>query len=188
MNKIEQIITVGLNHMEPNDFNEPIGSGLKKYEDAIGFCWAWYIKCCFPSLYIATQVQVPHVNKSGGKNPCIDFVFNDKNDVGIELIRNGNKTVCEEHADRFEDKYKRWKSSGAILNFNITGNEKKGQLYESPKIPVYHFMKGENALYKGNKLLKQQVAKLPTPPLNREFCTMRHLGGKILASSLKYIR
>jgi len=147
-----------------------------------------HIKCCFPQLHMATQVQIPRVDKSRGKNPCIDFVFNGENDVGIELIRNGNAAMCKEHADRFKDKYGRWGNSGAILNFNITGNEKKGQLYESQKMPVYHFMKGENALYKGNKLLKQQVAYLPTPPLNRGFCTMRLLGGKILASSLKYVR
>lgn len=58
--------------------------------------------------------------------------------------------MCKEHADRFKDKYERWENSGAILYFNIAGAEEKGNLYETPKIPVYHFLKGENALYKGN--------------------------------------
>jgi hypothetical protein len=113
---------------------------------------------------VCAQVQVPPDIVIPGKNPCIDFVFNGENDVGIELIRNGNAAMCEEHADRFKEKYVRWQKSGAILNFIVIGNEKIGQLYESPDFPVYHFLKEKNALYKGNKLMKHGVSKsLPTP-------------------------
>ena len=187
--KIERIINIGLHHMAPSDFEEPT-SDMSKYEDAIGFGWAWQVKCCFPSLYIATQVQQPTgvKIKKGGKHPCIDFVFNGENDIGIELVRNGRNKECAEHVARFDGKYKRWGESGAVLNF-ITDDTKVKDLFESPKVPVYHFFKGENALYKGNTLLKQGVVRsLPTPPPKRGFCTMRNLGSKILTNSLKYIR
>jgi hypothetical protein len=187
-NKIEKVITAGFTHMRENDFEEPIYTQLEKYEDAIGFCWAWYIKTYFTQLHVSSQVQVPHEIKKRGKNPCIDFVFNGKNDVGIELIRNGNAKMCKEHADRFDNIYKRWRNSCAIVNIVLSGNINSRNLYESKTIPVFHYLKRTNTLYKGKKIFKTGVAKVPTPASNRGFSTMIHAGGKLQTNSLKYIR
>jgi hypothetical protein len=163
-NKIEKIIETGLSQMTPCDFKEPIDKNVVSYEEAIGDRWAYYIRTCFPLLHVATQVQGLG-GKIKGKKPCIDIVCNGKGDVGFELVRNGTKKMCKEHSDRFDDKYKRWQNSGAILNFIINGDETVENLYESEKIPVFHFLLGTNTLYKGKKIFKNGVAKIPTPPI-----------------------
>jgi hypothetical protein len=164
--KIEKIITTGLTHMTPTDFEEPLDPNLEKYEDAIGFCWGWNIKTYLTQLHIASQVQIPGDNKTG-KNPCIDFVCNGENDIGFELIRNGTAAMCKDHADRFKNKYKRWRESGVILNFIISGDESVEKLYESPTIPIFHYLKETNTLYKGKKIFKHGVSQhISTPPIS----------------------
>jgi hypothetical protein len=115
-------------------------------------------------INVYAQVPVPSGIVTAGKKTCIGFVYNGENDIGIELIRNGNSTVCKEHADRFKEKYVRWQNSGAILNFIVIGDVKIERLYNPPDFPVYHFLKEKNALYKVNKLVKKRVStSLPTP-------------------------
>jgi hypothetical protein len=98
--------------------------------------------------------------------------------------------MCKEHADRFDNIYERWRKSCAIVNIILSGNIKVKNLYKSKTIPVFHYLKRTNTLYKGNKIFKQRAAKdMPTPsytPIKRGFCTMS--GIKILTNSLKYIR
>jgi hypothetical protein len=163
-NKIEKIIETGLSQMTEIDFKD---KNVVSYEEAIGDRWAFYIRTCFPLLYVAAQVQGLGGGKKG-KKPCIDIVCNGKGDVGFELVRNGTAKMCEEHANRFDNKYDRWKNSGAILNFIISGNETVENLYESKTIPIFHFLMSTNTLYKGKKIFKNGIANIPTPPVIRE--------------------
>jgi hypothetical protein len=177
--KIEKIITAGFRRMNLDDFEESLDNKMEKYEDSIGFIWAWYVKSFFPQLHVSSQVQVE--NNRRGKNPCIDFVINGENDIGFELIRNGNTIVCKEHANRFEDEYKRWRNSCAVVNMILSGNQNVKKLYGSQKNPVFHYLKSKNALYKGNQILNRSVSKnIPTPSYKKEFCSIIHLGSKIL--------
>jgi hypothetical protein len=53
-------------------------------------------------------------------------------------------------------------NSGAILNFIFSGNETVENLYESEKIPVFHFLMSKNTLYKGKVIFKEGAANVKT--------------------------
>jgi hypothetical protein len=183
--KIEKIITTGLSHMRPVDF-EPIGCND---EDSLGFTWACYVKSYIAQLHISPLVQVPPHENTRDKNTSIDYTFN--GDIDIKVLKDGNELMCKEHVDRLENKYKNWAISYSILNFIINGDKTVKNLYESRNIPVFHYLKSTNTLYKGNKILQQGVVKhmhTPTSILKRGISSMSHVGVKILTNSLKYVR
>jgi hypothetical protein len=180
--KIEFIIEQGLVLMENQDFSEPYAGGWS-HEDRVGNMWALGVRQRVPSMYVSGQTQTKRpprndgaVNKDGslrknmGGEPRVDFVFNGSTDVAIELLLTGVQTKSKDkkevnkHSLRFDEAYKRWKNSCALFTFQLTGG---GSDIIVPKNGVlnYTFVYEENALYKGNMLLKHgAVSKLRTPP------------------------
>jgi hypothetical protein len=163
--KIEEIIITGLKGMSYMDFKETYDdyTNLSKCEDAIGFCWAYQLKDADRSLFIASQTKGDRVH-AGKKFPSVDFVVNGSLDVAIELSKNSYD--LKNKISKFSEErgvYRRWFDRFAILNFQLEERPVKN-LFNDPR--VYHFVKSENALYKGKNLVRQGVSpSLPTPPL-----------------------
>jgi hypothetical protein len=158
----EQIICAGLRNMKDEEF--------RPVENAISFQWGQYVRGTYPNLFFTSHSRTiidDHSDPSA--KPPIDFVFNGKLNLGIEMLLNGNAKSVEEHLSRFDGKYKRSKEDGVIFHIDTMNNEPTIQLgkpYESDdaKNRVYTFLKNRNVLYRGSIEVKKGVCKnLPTP-------------------------
>lgn len=156
--QLELLIVAGLQGMLESDFTD---GEVSKLENAIGFVWGHNIRQKFPEIFVAPQTRTeeapnpPHF-------PSIDYTFDGTLDCAIELSRNHwqiNEKLKKIGPDGV---YKQWHNRSVILNFQV--KDLKGKRNDNPL--VYHFVKSENILYKGNTpILHDVVNSLPTPQL-----------------------
>jgi len=166
----EQIICAGLRDMNEEDFKDG-NYNITAVENAIGFRWGYNIRSVLPEVWFAPQVRTQYAehNMSGAK-PVIDFFFNGRLNLGIELALNLKADGITKHLQRFDYDYKRFKKNGVLLHF-ITEKDTPvvdlNKPYDSLhyKNSIYTFVKKKNALYRGSTLIQSNVARrLPFPP------------------------
>jgi hypothetical protein len=166
----EQIICAGLRDMDEEDFKDG-NYDITAVENAIGFRWGYNIRKVLPEVWVAPQVRTQYAehNMSGAK-PVIDFFFNGRLNLGIELALNLKADGITKHLQRFDYDYKRFKKNGVLLHF-ITEKDSPvvdlSKPYDSLdyKNSIYTFVKKKNALYRGSTLIQSNVARrLPSPP------------------------
>jgi hypothetical protein len=171
----EQIICAGLRDMNEEDFK---GGGnynnIAAVENAIEFRWGYNIRKVLPEVWVAPQIRTQyyaeHNNMSVAK-PVIDFFFDGRLNLGIELAFNLKADGITKHLQRFDYDYQRFKKNGVLLHF-ITDEKDTpvvdlNKPYDSLdyKNSIYTFVKKKNALYRGSTLIQSNVARrLPSPP------------------------
>lgn len=169
----QQIIYAGLRDMTEEDFKD-VHYDLVPVENAVGFKWAYYVLSVISNVWCSPQVRTKYAEHAGkGAKPLIDFYFNGRVNMGIELALNlkfDGKGGIRDHLERFKNDYARYEKTGVVLHFET----------ESSKVPdvaegrLYTFVKKRNELYHGSTLVMSNVArKLPSPPA-RSFSTIRN--------------
>jgi len=179
---LEKAIVVGLSTMTEIDFVLP--NGQDRLESAISHAVMKRLGQ-LKTLHIAPSFQVG--------NGWIDYFINGRINSYLEFIRNGDR--IQEHVNRFK-KGGRYESVGANGNYAILDIELKESTLKSIKIKeatprFYTFLKMTNSLYLGPKLIKENVARIPSPnsSTKRSFATCRiDLGLKFLKISVKLSR
>jgi hypothetical protein len=174
---LQNVLLYGLSKLKEDDFKEPDGIN-DRYENALGTILAIKIRQ-IDHLYIAPQIQVIDGNeRTRGSKPTIDFYLNGKLNRYLELTRDG--LDLKKHFDKFESpvgKYYAHRKNYVILDF-VLSKPNPSQVpkeYDTEEIKkrMYSFVKSENALYLGDKLIRHGVSKyLQTPPLKRMFSTI----------------
>jgi hypothetical protein len=179
----QQVISAGLRDMEEEHFMDAHYQKTA-VENAVGFRWGFNLKACVPALWVAPQPRTKYEEQTGpGRKPVIDFAFNGRMDMGIELALDVNMTSLVEHLGRFDNKYKRYKT-GAVFHLD-TKNESPVVPELDGKQPVYTFLKKENALYCNSNLVQSNVSRFLKSPPARSYST--HAVG-FLKSALKRIK
>jgi hypothetical protein len=174
---LQNVLLYGLSKLKEDDFKEPDGIN-DRYENALGTVLAMKLYK-IDHLYIAPQTQVIDGNeRTRGSKPTIDFYFNGKLNRYLELTRNG--LDLKKHFDKFESpegKYYAHRKNYAILDFALSkpNPSQVPKEYDTEEMNkrMYSFVKSDNALYLGDKLIRHGVSKyLKTPPLTRTFSTI----------------
>lgn len=164
----EQIISAGLRDMKEEDF---LDAKEVAVEDAISFRWCVNVTKTLGVWYAPQARMLGGAPMKSGAKPRIDFIFNGKLNLGIEVALNQNHKGLEEHLLRYNDKYLRLKDRGFVFHID-TKSRNFSPILASDK--VYTFLMAQNALYRGSvaKPIKSGVSRyLQTPPL-RTFSTL----------------
>jgi hypothetical protein len=166
---VEQIICAGLGEMVEDDFLDALSRKVA-VEDAISFRWGTKVLKSLSNVWLSAQARM---EKGGlmnpGAQPRIDFIFNGKLNLGIEVALNQSKKGVQEHLSRFVDKYKKLQDRGYVFHIDT-----KRSVVVTKSDKVYTFLKKENALYRGTSLCKRGAApKIRTPP-ERQFSTLAY--------------
>jgi hypothetical protein len=159
----------GLRHMKLIDFQIPIGgdgiSTRPPVEDAVSQRWCFFVMNEFDDLYVSPQ------NRTLSAKGRVDFLFNGREKIAIEVALNGTRCVYLEKLDKFlatDGVYKEWRNSFAIFNI-ITDTVSRKSLDGVPAVNLkylYEFNVQTNTLYRGDltdPLLKPVSMFLPTP-------------------------
>jgi hypothetical protein len=179
----QQVISAGLRDMKEEHFKDAHYQKTA-VENAVGFRWGFNLQACVSALWVAPQPRTMFEEQTGpGRKPVIDFAFNGRMDMGIELALNVNMTSLVEHLERFDNKYKRYKT-GAVFHLD-TENESVLVPELKGKQPVYTFLKTENALYCNSERVQSNVSRFLKSPPARAYST--HAVG-FLKSALKRIK
>ena len=180
----QQVISAGLRDMKEEDFVDA-HFNIAARENAVGFQWGFNVKACLPSVWIAPQpraVNIEHTDR--GPKPHIDFVFNGRLNMGVELALNVDMTSLTEHLKRFEDKYKRYHRTGVVFHLDTKNDSPTVPKWEG-KRPLYTFLKKSNELYCDSRRVQSNVSKfLPSPPA-RSYSTC---AAGLLKNALKRIK
>eukprot|EP00808_Paulinella_micropora_P017790 g80959.t1 len=182
--------------MQKMDFEQPT-SFNHRYENGLAFIWGWHLSRKIPSLFISPQTQaLPTIQ--GKKLPEVDFYFDGRLDVAVELARNMSASDLAHKFDKFQKSqqlpgkkmggpgpYACWPNY-AILHFQM--HDKDPVMPASPydtvdfQSKLYTFQLPRNSLFRGRTLIQSGVVKaLPTPPSHRSFSSLvfrstRHRG------------
>jgi hypothetical protein len=168
----QQVICAGLRDMVDADFKDA-HYDIDAVENAVGFRWGYNVKSALSEVWVAPQVRTKNVNHVGrGPKPVIDFFFNGRMNMGIELALNQKATGIREHLERFDNNYKDHKENGVVLHFqteNATPVTEMKEPYNTAeaKNRIYTYVKKSNELYRGTCLVKSNVTRLPSPPKTR---------------------
>eukprot|EP00808_Paulinella_micropora_P030871 g70859.t1 len=181
------LITAGLQDMQRMDFEQPT-SFNHRYENGLAFIWGWHLSRIIPSLFISPQTQaLPTIR--GKKLPEVDFYFDGRLDVAVELARNMSASDLAHKFDKFQKSqqlpgkkmggpgpYACWPNY-AILHFQMP--DKDPVMPASPydtedfQSKLYTFQLPRNSLFRGRTLIQSGVVKaLPTPPSHRSFSSL----------------
>jgi len=184
---VEQIICAGLRDMAEEDFRDPHFDKIP-VENSIGFRWGFNVQSVVSNVWLAPQVRTLFSDHKGpGSKPLIDFCFNGRLNMGVELALNVDNAGVQEHLARFEKNYKRYKSNGFIFHI-LTERETPVVSMKAPydtleaKNRVYTFIKKKNALFRGEVLIRENVVKSLSSPPSRAYSTLG------LKSMLKFVR
>jgi hypothetical protein len=166
----QQIICAGLRDMKEEDFMDAHFK-LVAVENCVGFRWGHYVKSALCNVFVAPQVRTKYLDHKGpGPKPTIDFLFNGRLNIGIELALNLKADGIRDHLARFDDYYFRYKKTGHVLHFMTEGDDpviamKEPYNTDEAKDCVYTFVKKRNALFRGSRLVQSNVVRLlPSPP------------------------
>ena len=156
---VQQIISAGLREMDKNDFLDVFYDTVR-VENALGYRWCDRLKSVTCTLWIDSQVRTKyHEIKTPGAKPVIDYFINGRYNFGLELGLNLNEKEIKEHLDRFDNKYLRFQYNGYVFNFDTkTTSRKIGDIHSYEDDRVYTFVKHQNALYRGKKLVQRDVS------------------------------
>ena len=183
----QQIICAGLRHMTDKDFLD-VHETKVSAENAVGFRWGKNVTFVLQDVSVSVQVRTKHHEhlKSGPK-PIINFFFNGNLNMNIELALNLNADQITEHHRRVEEHYSRYKKNGIVLHFQTDGENPVLDVKEAyhtleAKNRVYTFVKKQNALYRGSRLVQSNVSRfLPSPPI-RSLSTVSLRIARVLAT------
>jgi len=159
----QQVISAGLRDMTEEDFKDA-HYNVTAVENAVGFRWGFNVMATLGEVWTAPQPRTQYDEVKGpGRKPVIDFFFNGRLNMGVELALNVGVTVLEEHLNRFDGRYGRYKRHGVV--FHLDTNSDKPLLVSKDNNNVYTFLKKKNALYRGSNLVQSNaVRRLPSPP------------------------
>jgi len=136
----EQLISAGLRDMKAEDFMDAHYPKVA-VENSVGFRWGFNVKACFPNVWMVPQPRTLYEEQTGpGRKPNIDFFFNGRINMGIELALDVNIASLDEHLGRFDDKYRRYEKSCAVFHLD-TKNDSPEIGKWNEKRPVYTFLK-----------------------------------------------
>eukprot|EP00808_Paulinella_micropora_P017931 g71474.t1 len=190
------LITAGLQDMQQMDFEQPT-SFNHRYENGLAFIWGWHLSRKIPSLFISPQTQaLPTIQ--GKKLPEVDFYFDGRLDVAVELARNMSASDLAHNFDKFQKSqqlpgkkmggpgpYVCWPNY-AILHFQM--HDKDPVMPASPydtvdfQSKLYTFQVPRNSLFRWRTLIQSGVVKaLPTPPCHRSFSSCCRLVLSVVA-------
>ena len=156
----EEIICAGLHYISAEDFRD-INSKYRAVENAIAVKWGYNVRESFSNVMMYFQARTMYGERIGpGARPLIDFVFNGRLHLGVEVAVNLNAAGIKEHLQRFDDKYIMLKDFGVVLHIDTTRSEPV--LVESfdneTNNRIYTFLTSRNELYRGAALVKTQVS------------------------------
>ena len=150
-NVAEKRIIGGLRHMKLSHFQSSIGGGrynnTPPVEDAISQRWCFYVMSEFENLYVSPQ------NRTLSKKGRVDFLFNGREKIAIEVALNGTQAVYNEKLDKFlseDGVYKEWQDSFAIFNIVTDSDSRKvrDNIPEDRLKYLYEFNVETNTLYR----------------------------------------
>jgi hypothetical protein len=173
----EQIICAGLSKMKEEDFQDAMFMPKPPLGNAIGFRWGQNVRRTYPNLFFTSHSRTMFEKHCGpGAKPTIDFVFNGKLNLGIEIVLNGNHRAVHEHLSRFDGKYQLSKDNGIIFHIDTMKDEptihfEKPYESDSAKNRIYTFLKKRNVLYRGSTMVQNGVCKHLSTPLTRPYST-----------------
>ena len=169
-NLADKRIIGGLRHMQISNFYDHIGNpndSLKpSVEDAISQRWSLNVIKEFSNVFVSPQ------NRTLSRKGRVDFIFNGREKIAIEVALNGTQSVYKTKLDKFLSKdgvYREWKDSFAIFNI-VTASRQRKVLNDIPIESlqyIYEFNVETNVLYRGDKsepFLKCVSQYLRTPP------------------------
>ena len=166
----QQIICAGLRDMNEEDFKDAHYE-MDAVENAVGFKWGYNVKAVLGDVWVAPQVRTMNKDHKGrGPKPVIDFFFNGRYNIVIELALNLKADGVQEHVARFDNYYSRYDSvpgaefTGAVFHIQTENDHPVIDMkepYNTPKYKnyVYTFVKRRNALFRGSSLVKSNVSK-----------------------------
>ena len=167
----QQIICAGLHDMTHEDFMDA-NFYKKPTENCLGYRWANCLKSALCDVFIAPQTRTKYEDHRGpGPKPTIDFIFNGRLNMGLELALDLNAEGVREHLSRFDGNYNRYKTNGFVFHFMTVGDEpvidmKEPYHTDNAKKCVYTYVKTKNALFRGSVLVKLDAVRvLPSPPV-----------------------
>jgi len=156
-----QLICAGLRYIRDNDFSD-IKIGKVAVENAISMKWGSNVKHALPNVMMYFQARTVYEYHGGpGAKPLIDFVFNGRLNLGVEVAVNLNANGIKEHVQRFDDKYKLLKENGVVLHIDTKRSQPVlvQSLDNDPNDRIYTFLTSRNELYRGSELVATQVSK-----------------------------
>ena len=156
-----QLICAGLRYIRDNDFSD-IKICKVAVENAISMKWGSNVKHALPNVMMYFQARTVYEYHGGpGAKPLIDFVFNGRLNLGVEVAVNLNANGIKEHVQRFDDKYKLLKENGVVLHIDTKRSQPVlvQSLDNDPNDRIYTFLTSRNELYRGSELVATQVSK-----------------------------
>ena len=129
--------------------------------------WGSNVREALPNVKMYFQARTGYEESSlPGARPLIDFVFNGRLNLGVEVAFNLTAGGIKEHMQRFDDKYKLLKENGVVLHIDTRRSEPvlMQSLDNGPNDRIYTFLATRNELYRGAELIATQVSeKLAAP-------------------------
>ena len=156
-----QLICAGLRYLRDNDFRD-IKNDKLAVENAISMKWGSNVRHALPSVMMYFQARTIYEYRGGpGAIPLIDFVFNGRLNLGVEVAFNLNANGIKEHVQRFDDKYKLLKENGVVLHIDTRRSQPVlvQSLDNDSNDRIYTFLTSRNELYRGSELVATQVSK-----------------------------
>ncbi len=160
MSCAEDIIRAGLHYISTEDFKD-LNSDYCAVENAIAVKWGYHVGKSFSNVKTYFQARTMYGERIGpGARPLIDFVFNGRLHLGVEVALNINAPGIKEHLQRFNDKYLMLKDFGIVLHIDTTRSDPVlvDSFDNETNNKIYTFIANRNELYRGAKLVKTQVS------------------------------
>ena len=157
----EEIICAGLRLINAEDFRD-INPRARAVENAISVKWGFNVRESFSNVMMYFQARTMYgVRTRPGSRPLIDFVFNGRLHLGVEVAVNLDAAGIKEHLQRFDDKYKMLKQNGVVLHIDTKRSEPVlvESLDKDSSDRIYTFVASRNELYRGAELIKNKVCK-----------------------------
>ena len=172
----EQIICAGLRDMTDASFMDT-HYDMVAVENAVGFQWGYNVRRNLSDVCVAPQVRIVNQDhKTRVPKPAIDYFFNGRLNLGIELALNQNAAGVREHLERFDSHYKRYGENGVVLHLQTKNENPITDLTapfdtEKAKNRIYTFSKVQNALYRGKTLVRANVVRHLSSPSTKSYST-----------------
>lgn len=168
---VEQIIVAGLANMKPLDFEESNFSTLDNNERGLAFRWGVCAGSALKNqVWLTSEVVTEERKGTTGAKPTIDFVVNGDLNLGLELARDRTDAAMLNKLTKIGKGGVYSRRDSYLFHFVVNGTMKDAvrQVNRFPidlQTRVYTFMKDDNALLCGTKVVRKGVVrKLPSPP------------------------
>jgi len=156
----EDLVIHGLTNMEQKDFEDPTSANFR-FENGLGILWGYHVGCAFKNLYASPQTQVSHHSPS-----TVDWYFDSRLNMAVELIRNGRPGGLQERHG-LNSKFQKFSKGGLysqweryiVLNFEMEKKDPTMPTIEYNPDRLYTFVFQTNSLYRGKVLIKNNVVR-----------------------------